>query len=73
MHGFALNVSTDLSYFARIIPCGLDWVEMNSLDEHTGVRHSMDSIKVVVAEEIANEMGVSLEAISADDVMDLVG
>jgi lipoyl(octanoyl) transferase len=23
MHGFALNVNTDLSYFGHIIPCGI--------------------------------------------------
>lgn len=22
-HGFALNVNTDLSYFSRIVPCGI--------------------------------------------------
>lgn len=29
-HGFALNVDTDLSYFRRIVPCGLTQVEMAS-------------------------------------------
>ncbi|RLD22771.1 MAG: lipoyl(octanoyl) transferase [Bacteroidetes bacterium] len=24
MHGFALNVNTDLSYFSHIVPCGID-------------------------------------------------
>jgi len=35
-HGFALNVSTDLSYFTGIIPCGLAQVRMTSLAALTG-------------------------------------
>jgi lipoyl(octanoyl) transferase len=35
-HGFALNVSTDLSYFSGIIPCGLTQVEMTSIEQLTG-------------------------------------
>lgn len=30
-HGFALNVTTDLSYFDLIVPCGVDGVEMTSI------------------------------------------
>ena len=31
MHGFALNISSDLSGFASIVPCGIDNIEMTSL------------------------------------------
>jgi lipoate-protein ligase B len=30
-HGLALNVNPDLSYFQRIIPCGLTWAEVTSM------------------------------------------
>ena len=35
-HGAALNVSTDLSYFDSIVPCGLADKEVTSLDRETG-------------------------------------
>jgi lipoyl(octanoyl) transferase len=35
-HGFALNVATDLSYFAGIIPCGLKAVRMTSIERLLG-------------------------------------
>ncbi len=36
MHGFALNVSNDLSPFSAITPCGLAGVEMTSLSRVVG-------------------------------------
>ena len=36
MHGFALNVNTDLSYFDHIIPCGISGKKVTSLSECTG-------------------------------------
>ena len=35
-HGFALNVTTDLSQFDRIVPCGIPNVEMTSVERETG-------------------------------------
>src|SRR5205823_14956501 len=35
-HGFALNVTTDRSLFARIVPCGIQGVEMTSVAKERG-------------------------------------
>ena len=36
MHGFALNVSTDLTYFSYINPCGLETKGVTSIVQETG-------------------------------------
>lgn len=52
-HGFALNVSTDLSYFAGIIPCGLHQVQMTSIERLTGNAPGLPEIAEVCAGHFA--------------------
>jgi len=40
MHGFALNVNTDLSYFNNIIPCGIVNKQVTSIERELG--HKVD-------------------------------
>jgi len=46
MHGFALNVSTDLSYFDHINPCGFTDKGVTSIEKEAGIKVSMDEVKI---------------------------
>ena len=43
-HGFALNVATDLGYFAGIVPCGLPGVRMCSIASLTGAAPELPAV-----------------------------
>lgn len=44
MHGFALNVNTDLSFFERIVPCGLTGAPVTSLQAVLGRAVDLDEV-----------------------------
>ncbi len=56
-HGFALNVATDLSYFANIVPCGLMGVRMTSLTAVLGQPVTVETIKPLVVDAFARYFG----------------
>lgn len=45
MHGFALNVNTDLSYFGRINPCGFTDRGVTSMKKELGKSLDIDEVK----------------------------
>ena len=48
MHGFALNVNTDLSYFDGIIPCGIFECGVTSIERLIGAKQSLNAVETVV-------------------------
>jgi lipoate-protein ligase B len=53
LHGFALNVSTDLARFTSINPCGLDATAMGSMQSVLGAPLSFDEVKRATRDEVA--------------------
>ncbi|MEJ7627088.1 MAG: lipoyl(octanoyl) transferase LipB [Ferruginibacter sp.] len=45
MHGFALNVNTDLSYFNNIIPCGIQDKMVTSMEKECNSKLDYDEVK----------------------------
>ena len=45
MHGFALNVNTDLSYFDNIIPCGIQNKQVTSIQKELGRTIPFEEVK----------------------------
>jgi lipoyl(octanoyl) transferase len=44
-HGLALNVNTDLSYFKRIVPCGLTWADVTSMAKELGAEQLVERVR----------------------------
>jgi lipoyl(octanoyl) transferase len=45
MHGFALNVNTDLSHFEFIVPCGIQGKTVTSLEKELGHKVNYEDVK----------------------------
>ena len=56
-HGLALNVATDLAYFARIAPCGFDAAVMTSVERELGRPITVAELKPRLAAQLAAALG----------------
>lgn len=52
MHGFALNVNTDLTYFQHINPCGFVDKGVTSLEKELGKKMDFEEVKKVALEKM---------------------
>lgn len=60
MHGFALNVNTDLSYFNNIIPCGIVNKQVTSIEKEVGNKVNFEEVKKVVKRKFAEVFDVDI-------------
>ena len=54
MHGFALNVNTDLSYFDYIVPCGIEGKAITSMENELGKKIPFKGVKEKLTHHFAN-------------------
>ncbi|MEY2646549.1 MAG: lipoyl(octanoyl) transferase LipB [Bacteroidota bacterium] len=54
MHGFALNVNTDLSHFEYIVPCGIQGKTVTSLEKELGQKLDYQEVKDKIKKHFAN-------------------
>lgn len=55
MHGFALNINSDLSYFKNIVPCGIDDKDVTSMERELGYQLNFDEVSAKLKEKIAEQ------------------
>lgn len=61
MHGFALNVATDLSMFQNIIPCGMPELPASSIEDQIGNVIGLPQVAKVTAEILGVALGSRIE------------
>jgi lipoate-protein ligase B len=69
LHGIAINVSTDLSYFARLQPCGMEASVMTSAAKLLGRAVPLGEVKESYARHFAALLGAQPRAATEADVV----
>jgi lipoyl(octanoyl) transferase len=74
LHGFAVNVCCDLSFFEAIVPCGIDGCVMTSVAALGHPEPSIADFTAATEETFANVFGYAgVERIEPADVFGLIG
>jgi lipoyl(octanoyl) transferase len=56
MHGFAINVDPDLSFYERIVPCGIKDASVTSMRKELNRQISIDEVIDVVETKILSAL-----------------
>jgi lipoyl(octanoyl) transferase len=71
MHGFALNCANDLSWFNRIIPCGISDAGVSSLSAETGRRITVEEVIPLAEKRLAEGLGAETVDVREEDLLAL--
>lgn len=60
MHGLALNISTDLSYFNYIVPCGIEGKGVTSMEKELGREVNISEVKAKIVFYFSEIFGMNI-------------
>jgi lipoyl(octanoyl) transferase len=60
MHGFALNINTNLNYFSYINPCGFQDKGVTSVEKELGIKQDFEATKQLVKDKITRIFDMAL-------------
>lgn len=63
MHGFALNVNTDLSYFNHINPCGFVDKGVTSIERELGQKQDLARVKALLLRHMGEVFGCGISGL----------
>jgi lipoyl(octanoyl) transferase len=66
MHGFALNVNTDLAYFSHIVPCGIATRGVTSLQQELGREMDIQAVSDIVMGHLVDLFKMELVNVSRE-------
>ncbi|CAN5841602.1 lipoyl(octanoyl) transferase LipB [soil metagenome] len=69
MHGWALNVNADLSYFSKIVPCGITDKAVTSISKELGHDVDMEEVKEKLKKHFAAQFECLLFAGNTDVIV----
>jgi lipoyl(octanoyl) transferase len=69
IHGFALNVNTDLRYFDYIVPCGITGKSVTSIAKELGISVEEQEVKDILAKEFGIVFNANIIPVTVTEVM----
>ena len=66
MHGFALNVCPDLSFFDHIVPCGMPGARVTSMAQELGQEIAVSDVIPAISQAFGCKFGIDVESSSVD-------
>jgi len=73
MHGFALNVNTDLKKFDRIIPCGIFEKGVTSMNVRLGRDVALEAVESAVAGNVGAVFSSDIRPVTGEELDRLAG
>ena len=69
MHGWALNVNTQLDYFNHIVPCGISDKAVTSMEKELGKNMNLNEVKSILLKHFSEVFNASIKNVGKEKLI----